>query len=93
MNITENITEPQESDLISISDVCYSESFKIKIIFNDGTERIVDFEPFLINSQHPQIKKYLNIEKFKNFLLVDGNLNWNDYDLIFPLEDLYKGKI
>ena len=23
----------------------------------------------------------------------DGNLNWNDYDLIFPLWDLYNGRI
>ncbi len=23
----------------------------------------------------------------------DGNLNWNDYDLIFPISDLYSGQI
>jgi hypothetical protein len=24
---------------------------------------------------------------------LEGNLNWNDYDLIFPISDLYSGKI
>jgi hypothetical protein len=31
--------------------------------------------------------------KFKNFKIIDGNLNWNDYDLIFPVADLHEGKI
>ena len=30
-------------------------------------------------------------EKFKAFKIVDGNINWNDYELIFSIEDLYEG--
>jgi hypothetical protein len=33
----------------------------------------------------------LDESKFKQFLILDGNLNWNDYDLIFPIADLYQG--
>ena len=39
------------------------------------------------------IQKYLDENKFSNFSLTDGNLNWNDYDLIFPISDLYNGRI
>jgi hypothetical protein len=31
--------------------------------------------------------------EFKKFKIIDGNLMWNDYEMIFPLEDLYEGKI
>ncbi len=30
---------------------------------------------------------------FADFSLTDGNLNCNDYDLIFPISDLYNGQI
>jgi hypothetical protein len=42
---------------------------------------------------HPSIKKYLDERQFSNFNLSDGNLNWNDYGMIFPIWDLYNGKI
>jgi hypothetical protein len=42
---------------------------------------------------HPGIRKYQEELLFKQFKIVDGNLNWNDYEMIFPLEDIYKGKI
>jgi hypothetical protein len=71
----------------------YLADYAIRVQFNDGTEKIVDFKPFLTNSLHPSIRKYLDEERFSDFKLTDGNLNWNDYDLIFPIWDLYNGKI
>ena len=65
----------------------------ILVHFNDETERKVDFKPFLTKAQHPSIKKYLSEDLFTNYKVIDGNLNWNDYDLIFPVWELYKGKI
>jgi hypothetical protein len=41
----------------------------------------------------PSIRQYLDENKFNQFKIVDGNVNWNDYELIFPVEDLYAGKI
>jgi len=35
----------------------------------------------------------LDERKFKEFQIIDGNLNWNDYDLIFPIYDLYQGRV
>lgn len=82
-----------EVGVISIKSAIYLEDYSIKITFNDGVENIIDFKPFLNQSMHPSIKKYLKKESFLNFQIVNGNLNWNDYDLIFPISQLYDGTI
>jgi len=38
------------------------------------------------------IQKYLNLELFKKFEILDVDLHWNDYDLCFPSYDLYLGR-
>ena len=78
---------------LKIDSAKYLTDYAIRITFSDGNERLVDFIPFLSKSLHPTIKKYLDENKFSSFSLTDGNLNWNDYDLIFPISDLYNGKI
>jgi hypothetical protein len=70
-----------------------SEHYKVRLVFSDGTEQMVNFESFLKKSLHPSIRKYLDLTRFKSFKIVDGNLNWNDYDMIFPIADLYEGKL
>lgn len=81
------------SDKIEIDFAKYIGDYAIRIKFNDGIEQLVDFKPFLSKSQHPSINKYFNEDLFSEFKIVDGNLNWNDYDLIFPVWDLYNGRI
>jgi len=71
----------------------YVGDFVIQLQFNDGVEQFVDFKPFLTKSHYPSIKKYLKEESFTCFQITDGNLNWNDFDMIFPVWDLYNGKI
>jgi len=68
-------------------------NYHILIEFNDGVEKFVDFSNFLSKAQHQSIKKYLDEALFGSFTIIDGNLNWNDYDLIFPIADLYDGTI
>jgi hypothetical protein len=36
---------------------------------------------------------YKDEKLFNSYKIIDGNLNWNDYDMIFPISDLYEGKI
>ena len=67
--------------------------FKLKLSFSDGTERTVDFEPFLRGSTNPQIRAYLETAKFGDFRVEDGDLVWDDYGLCFPLADLYENHI
>ena len=78
---------------IEIKSAYYIGDFVIRIIFKDGSQRVVDFKQFLEKSLHPAIRKYLNERNFKKYRIVSGNLNWNDYDMIFPVADLYEGKI
>jgi len=81
------------NNLIEVKSANYNGDFVIQVFFNDGSNRLVDFKPFLESSLHPSIHKYLNEKLFQQFEIIDGNLNWNDYDMIFPVSDLYKGKI
>jgi hypothetical protein len=92
MKITEEYTE-YEVDIIQIKSALYIGDFAIRLFFNDGSQKLVDFKTFLESSLHPSIRKYLDEKRFKEFEIVDGNLNWNDFDLIFPVNDLYEGKI
>jgi hypothetical protein len=78
---------------INVVEAVYESLHKIKITFDDNAIKIVDFGPFLSKSNHPSISKYMDVNLFQNFKIVDGNLNWNDYDLIFPIWDLYNGEI
>ena len=59
----------------------------------DGKIATVDFGPFLRASRHPDLRRYLEMKNFSGFVVEDGQLHWNDFDLIFPLADLYEGKI
>ena len=94
MRIIVDYTESEkEFNQLKIDSAKYLSDYAIRIKFNDGNERLIDFKPFLSKSLHPSIKKYLDENKFSNFSLTDGNLNWNDYDLIFPISELYKGRI
>jgi hypothetical protein len=92
MKIVEEYNDLQV-DIIEIKSAKYIGDFVIRIFFNDGLQRLFDFKPFLESSLHPSIRKYLDEEKFMRFDLIDGNLNWNDYDLIFPVDNLYEGRI
>jgi hypothetical protein len=94
MKITVDYNEYKNKiENLKIIEAKYLSDFVIRISFNDSTEMLVDFKPFLQKSNHPSIKKYLDESKFSEYNIVDGNLNWNDYDMIFPIWDLYQGKI
>ena len=67
--------------------------YKIHIVFSDGNETTVDFEPFLRASKNHEVSKYLKLPLFKKFKLEKGELMWGDFDLIFPIEDLYNNSI
>jgi hypothetical protein len=82
-----------DTKTIKIEMANYIGNYAIRIKFNDESEQLVDFKPFLIKSHHPSIKKYLDEKNFTGFKIIDGNLNWNDYDMIFPIWDLHNGVI
>ncbi len=79
--------------LVDVVDVEWISGYILKIAFSDGFSRPVDFEPFLSASMHPEIRAYLDVDRFKAFSISFGNLIWDDYTMCFPLADLYSGSI
>jgi len=86
-------TYDNDVEIIEVLSASYIDDYVIRIEFNDGINQNVDFKPFLTRALHPSIRQYLDEAKFQQFKIADGNINWNDYELIFPLEDLYNGQI
>jgi len=82
-----------DKQIISVETVNHIGEFKLELEFNDKTCQVVDFYPFLSRSLNPLIRKYLSPEEFVKFEIYEGDLEWNDYDLCFPIADLYENKI
>ena len=78
--------------LIKIISVAYLHDYVLKLTFLDGKESVVDFFHFLNTTSNPQIKIYLDLDNFKSYTIKDGELMWGDYDLLFPIQNLYSGK-
>jgi len=83
----------EEGKLIFVEKAEYLGGHKLQLTFNDGIEQKIDFGPFLSNSLNPFINKYLDLTEFKKYELDNGDLEWNDYDLCFPVADLYENNI
>ena len=67
--------------------------YSLKIEFDDKTVQMVDFGPFLKRSHHPDVRAYLQSERFASFHVTYGELVWGDYDLCFPVIDLHRNCI
>ena len=83
----------KNNNYISIKNAKYLDGYKIRLDFSDGRTNIVNFESFLMNASNPMTRDYIDLTKFKNFTIRDGDIDWNDYELCFPIIDLYKGII
>lgn len=79
--------------VVRIQAVEYTPLYKLRLRFDDGHESLVDFGPFLSQARHPAVQAYYDRKRFRQFTLEDGFLHWNDFDLVFPMADLYAGKI
>ena len=78
---------------IEVTEAKYVSGYKLRLSFNDGAVRIVDFGPFLKKARNPDTTDYRDLKKFKGFHLDHGDLMWGDFQMIFPIMDLYRGNI
>jgi hypothetical protein len=81
------------SKVINIDSATQIEKYKLRLTFDDGVVQEVDFGAFLGKAQHPDIRAYLDENRFNAFRLEYGGLVWGDYDLCFPIMDLYLNQI
>jgi hypothetical protein len=82
-----------KTQFLEITRAEYIADYKIRLTFNDGVVRTVDFAPFLMKARNPDTTDYRDLGKFKSFRLVDGDLMWGDFQMIFPIMELYRGEI
>ena len=78
---------------IAITRAEYLGKYEIRFAFSDETEQTIDFSTFLNRSRHPTTRKYLDKQLFRNFQIEHGDIVWNDYELCFPIGDLYEGNV
>ena len=78
---------------INIISAIQTGEYRIRLVFDDNTVQEVDFETFLTRSHHPDIRAYLEPVRFADFRVAYGELMWGDYDLCFPIIDLYRNTI
>lgn len=71
----------------------YVKGYKIKLLFSDNEEKTINFEPFLKQATNPMTRKFLDINKFKKFKIEYGDLIWDNYEMCFPIIDLYEDNI
>ncbi len=70
------------------------ENITVRLCFSDHTEKIIDIGDFITKHPHPQYNKYLEWKNFKKVAIENGNVVWGkNWDLMFPIEQLYTGKI
>jgi hypothetical protein len=79
--------------LLQIAEVKHIGGYMLRLRFDDDKIVTVDFGPFLKQSRHPEIRKYLKPELFKSWQLKHGDLMWGDFDLCFPVSNLYEGRV
>ena len=77
------------SPIINIIRVEQTGDYCLRLWFDNGIEQEVDFGPFLRDSQHPEVRVFLEPDKFRSFRVEHGDLIWGDYDLCFPTTDLH----
>jgi hypothetical protein len=82
-----------EDSVIFIEKAEHVGDYRLRLHFNDGTMRVIDFGPFLRQSGNPYIRVYLEPDRFLQFTVKQGDLMWGDYDLCFPVADLYEGRL
>lgn len=83
-----------KTTVIKVKNATYLDGYRLRIAFTDGKEKIVDFAEFITTSHKEVIAKYRTYLHFKKFKIEQGNIVWGkNWDLIFPVIDLYTGRI
>lgn len=78
---------------IKIKSAIHQSGHVLEITFSDDHIESVDFSKFIFSTRHPDYLKYKSINEFLTFDIIGGNLNWDNYQMIFPISDLYNNKI
>lgn len=71
----------------------YVKDYTLLVTFANGKVKEVDFTLALEKYAQGYYAKYKKLNNFKKFKIENQNIVWGkDWDLIFPPENLYKGR-
>ena len=76
----------KNNEILAITDAVYIEEYKLRLTFNNGAVRIVDFVPLM---QKGICKKLLDKDYFRSFKLDPFTVDWNN-EIGFAPEYLYE---
>jgi len=68
----------------------YIDRYRINLHFNDGSQKIIDFYPFLKKANNPMTYQFLDVEKFKKFRIYYGDLIWPRHEMAFSAQSLFE---
>ncbi len=63
-----------KEEIIEVKSALYIKDYQIRLLFNDGKSKVVDFGNFLKNSLNPMTRKYLKKSNFQNYVIKYGDL-------------------
>ncbi len=72
--------------ILSITDAQYVRDYILRLTFNDGAVKLVDFTPLM---QKGICKKLQDLDYFRNFTLDPFTVDWNN-EIGFAPESLYE---
>ena len=79
---------------LEVKNATYLDGYRLSIAFSDGKNKVVDFSQFITHTNKQALAKYKDVSNFKKFKVEHGNVVWGrNWDLIFPVHELYRGKI
>ena len=82
------------SEIIKVSEAKYIDKYRLEILFSDGTVKELDFERSFKKYAKGFYEQYLDLEKFKRFIIQNGKLFWGkNRDILYTPYELYTGKI
>jgi len=69
--------------ILHITEANYISDFKIRVLFNDGLEKIVDLKNYISSKKHPFFQPLKQVDEFKKFH-VHKTLVWDNGADIAP---------
>jgi len=69
--------------ILNIIQANYIDDFKVKVLFNDGLEKIVDLKNYINSKKHPFFQPLKQVEEFKKFR-IHKTLVWDSGADIAP---------
>lgn len=77
---------------MNIIEVRYITDFVLVCRFDDGKIVTANFRKFLMHSQNPMTKQFLDKERFAKVEIRNGHLTWEDGQMDIPRWSVYNGE-